>query len=292
MVNGPAGAVLKKPLRFAEHSLGPFAAELRDSGGDVARRAADSPSREGAGPTEAYEIGPFVLNAETCVLTERGAPAALGKRAVAVLVALVRSAPEYLPKTRIIEAAWPGIVVEESNLAVQIASIRRTLARVPGGERWLETLSRRGYRFVGPVTRLPERETSAAGSGGRRSNLPEPLTSFVGRERELTELRKLLTGHRLLTLTGAGGVGKTRLALRVADAVLDGYGDGVGLVELAALGESRVIVRAVTNDDGRTDQPLIGGRPLPIGRYELRFSVGRYFAERGVPMSEPPFLHW
>lgn len=67
-------------------------------------------------------------------------------------------------------------------------------------------------------------------------------------------------------------------------------GIAVELVELAALGESRVIARTVTNSDGRTDAPLIGGRPVPIGRYELRFSVGKYFAARGVPMSDPPFL--
>ena len=67
-------------------------------------------------------------------------------------------------------------------------------------------------------------------------------------------------------------------------------GIAIELVELAALGESRVIARAVTNSDGRTDSPLIGGRPVPIGRYELRFAVGKYFAGRGVPMSDPPFL--
>jgi 2-oxo-4-hydroxy-4-carboxy-5-ureidoimidazoline decarboxylase len=64
----------------------------------------------------------------------------------------------------------------------------------------------------------------------------------------------------------------------------------VDLVELSALGASRVVSRAVTNADGRTDQPLIGGRPVPIGRYELTFSVGNYFAQRQVPMSDPPFL--
>ena len=64
----------------------------------------------------------------------------------------------------------------------------------------------------------------------------------------------------------------------------------VELVELSALGESRIIVRTTTNQDGRTDQPLIGGRPVPIGTYELRFDVASYFASRNVPMSEPPFL--
>lgn len=64
----------------------------------------------------------------------------------------------------------------------------------------------------------------------------------------------------------------------------------IELVELSELGSSRVVTRAVTNSDGRTDQPLIGGRPVPIGRYELNFNVGRYFSERQVPMSDPPFL--
>ena len=67
-------------------------------------------------------------------------------------------------------------------------------------------------------------------------------------------------------------------------------GISVVLTELSDLGEARVIARTVTNSDGRTDQPLIGGRPVPIGRYELMFSVGAYFAGRNVPMSDPPFL--
>jgi 2-oxo-4-hydroxy-4-carboxy-5-ureidoimidazoline decarboxylase len=67
-------------------------------------------------------------------------------------------------------------------------------------------------------------------------------------------------------------------------------GIAVELVELSNLGANRVVTRAITNADGRTDQPLIHGRPLPIGRYELTFSVGSYFAGRKVPLSNPPFL--
>jgi len=67
-------------------------------------------------------------------------------------------------------------------------------------------------------------------------------------------------------------------------------GIAVELVELSELGASRLVTRTTTNSDGRTDQPLIGGRPVPIGRYELTFSVGKYFAERQVPMPDPPFL--
>jgi 2-oxo-4-hydroxy-4-carboxy-5-ureidoimidazoline decarboxylase len=64
----------------------------------------------------------------------------------------------------------------------------------------------------------------------------------------------------------------------------------VELVELSELGQSRVVARAITNSDGRTDKALIHGRPLPIGRYELTFRVADYFAGRGVPTSDPPFL--
>ena len=67
-------------------------------------------------------------------------------------------------------------------------------------------------------------------------------------------------------------------------------GIALELVELSELGASRVVTRAITNADGRTDAPLIGGRPVPIGRYELTFSVGKYFAERQVLTSDPPFL--
>jgi 2-oxo-4-hydroxy-4-carboxy-5-ureidoimidazoline decarboxylase len=83
---------------------------------------------------------------------------------------------------------------------------------------------------------------------------------------------------------------------RLSTHVLDTHGGmpaagiAITLTELSELGAPRVIVRAVTNSDGRTDRPLIGGRPVPIGHYELMFSVGDHFAARGVPVSEPPFL--
>jgi 2-oxo-4-hydroxy-4-carboxy-5-ureidoimidazoline decarboxylase len=67
-------------------------------------------------------------------------------------------------------------------------------------------------------------------------------------------------------------------------------GVAIELTELSELGASRVVTRTITNSDGRTDSPLIGGRPVPIGHYELTFSVGKYFAGRQVPMSDPPFL--
>ena len=89
---------------------------------------------------------------------------------------------------------------------------------------------------------------------------------------------------------------KLKVHGRLSTHVLDTHGGKpaagipVVLTELSELGAGRVVARTVTNSDGRTDQPLISGRPVPIGSYELAFGVGRYFAERQVPMSDPPFL--
>jgi prephenate dehydrogenase len=93
--------------------------------------------------TKIYEIGPFRLDTEASVLTKAGVPVALGSRAVAVLAALVQRANEYVQKGRIIEAGWPDVVVEESNLAVQISAIRRVLAQAMDAYRdgvWLVEL--------------------------------------------------------------------------------------------------------------------------------------------------------
>ena len=89
---------------------------------------------------------------------------------------------------------------------------------------------------------------------------------------------------------------KLKVHGRLSTHVLDTHGGhpapGVALElhELSSTGASRLVVSAVTNADGRTDMPLIGGRPLPIGSYELRFSVGDYFARRGLTLADPPFL--
>ncbi len=84
--------------------------------------------------------------------------------------------------------------------------------------------------------------SSARGVG----NLPPELTTFVGRRREVTDVRQLLASSRLVTLTGPGGVGKTRLALRVATNVRRAFGDGVWLVELDRLQDSGLLAETVT----------------------------------------------
>jgi len=217
-----------------------------------------------------YDIGPFHLDSEARVLLHEGHAVALGARAAAVLSFLVAHPREYVLKTAILDAAWPGLVVEEANLAVQVSAIRHVLASVAGCEHWIETLPRRGYRFVGPVI---EREASMEGvnsaatgvtSGasdvghpqhGISHNLPERISSFVGREKDIAEVKRLLAQNRLVSLVGVGGIGKTRLALQIAADLLDSHPDGVWLVELGSVSDPRMVAACAAQALGLPEQP-------------------------------------
>jgi adenylate cyclase len=98
-----------------------------------------------------HALGPFRLDTQAHLLLRDSAPVVLGRRAVALLQTLVERPGTLVSKDALIEAVWSGRAVEESNLPVQIAALRRVLGEVPGGERWIETLPGRGYRFIGPV---------------------------------------------------------------------------------------------------------------------------------------------
>ena len=111
-----------------------------------------------------YILGPFRLDAETDTLFRGGEPVSLGHRAVALLRLLVERPGIPVSKSALIEAAWPGLTVEESNLTVQISALRRVFREEPNGEGWIETLPRRGYRFVGPA-RIAEQGVADQGTG-------------------------------------------------------------------------------------------------------------------------------
>ena len=87
------------------------------------------------------------------------------------------------------------------------------------------------------------------------TNLPVQLTSFVGRDAQLTQLRELLTQNRVVTLTGAGGVGKTRLAIQIAGQLAGDFGDGVWYVDLAPITDPELVPMTVARAFGLPDQP-------------------------------------
>ena len=101
-----------------------------------------------------HEFGPFRLDAESKIQFRGAEPTVLGQRAVALLRLLLERAGAPVSKSELIEAAWSGIAVEDSNLTVQIAALRRVFEGVAGGANWIETLPRRGYRYIGPIVTI------------------------------------------------------------------------------------------------------------------------------------------
>src|SRR5215510_8867520 len=108
-----------------------------------------------------YAFGPFRLDANAEILFRGSDPLPVGKRAVVLLRVLVERAGAPVSKDTLNDVAWSGLAIGEGNLTVQIAALRRALGAVPGGEDWIVTLPRRGYRFVGPVVIKSEALASA-----------------------------------------------------------------------------------------------------------------------------------
>ena len=204
---------------------------------------------------EAFVFGPFRLLVARRELMAHGVPVPVGQRAFEILLLLVRRHGELVTKDELMTTVWPGIVVEENNIQVHVSALRKVLAKAGDAGRYLVTIPGRGYRFVAPVecdsANEPNRPTTAvpgqaatvaaAGSPAARNNLPHPLTSLIGREAEVAEIKAALASHRLVTLTGSGGVGKTRLVIEAGRSILDRYPDGVWLAELAPLTDSQLV---------------------------------------------------
>ena len=183
----------------------------------------------------------------------------LGHRALEILLVLIEARGDLVTKDEILERVWPGIVVEENTLQVHISALRKAL----GGDRdLLKTLSGRGYRFIGNITTeagaeepLPEHGATwpvPLADGGRLSNLPAPVSDLIGRQSEIKAILGLASQARMLTLVGAGGIGKTRLGLEVARQLLPSFPDGVWVTELGTLSDPELVPVAVVTALGLT----------------------------------------
>src|SRR5262252_6884684 len=165
--------------------------------------------------TEAFAFGPFCLHAARRELLAHGVPVALGQRALEILLLLVSRPGQLVTKDELMAEVWPGVVVEENNIQVHVSALRKVLGTAGEGERYLLTVAGRGYRFVAPVEQAggapPEGPTMAAPSAAAdaagpaaTNNLPQQLTSLIGREAEVADIKARLQSHRLVTLTGSG----------------------------------------------------------------------------------------
>jgi predicted ATPase/DNA-binding winged helix-turn-helix (wHTH) protein len=152
----------------------------------------------------------------------------LAPRTFAVLRYLVEHPGRLVTQDELLEALWPKTYVQPEVLKSHIAAIRAVLGDDARNPIFIETRSRRGYRFIAPVTEgglMPSPMT----------NLPEVVSELIGREAELRAVTALATEHRLVSLVGAGGIGKTRLGLEVARHLLPRFSDGVFVAELGPL---------------------------------------------------------
>ena len=185
-----------------------------------------------------------------------GRPATLGSRAFDLLMALIEHRDRVVAKNELLDLVWPGLVVEEGNLAVQVSNLRKLL-----GARSIATIPGRGYRFTAsPVgSSLGVDRKVAPMQPGLRTNLPLVLQPLIGRDDDLAALGALLADHRLITITGAGGMGKTRLAERVLHERRDAFEHGVAWVELAALTDSALLPGTIA---GAMGLQTGGGDPL------------------------------
>src|SRR5216684_6960485 len=209
----------------------------------------------------AISFGPFRLLAAQRLLLEGDNPVRLGSRAFDILAALVERPGEVVSKKELIARAWPKTFVEDANLKIQVGALRRALGDGQGGHRYVVTVPGRGYNFVAPV-RLEE--SSRAPPPPRMAptavhNLPFAATRMIGREEAVAALVSRLLRERLVTIVGPGGIGKTTVALAVAERMIASYEHGVWLVDLAPLGDPRLVPSAVATVLGletRTDDPL------------------------------------
>ncbi|HWT82440.1 MAG TPA: winged helix-turn-helix domain-containing protein, partial [Candidatus Methylomirabilis sp.] len=210
-----------------------------------------------------YHFGEFTLDGARGCLLKGGTEVRLRPKVYEALKYLVHNPGRLIAKEELIQAVWPDSFVTDDSLVQCTVELRRAL-----GDRdqlILKTVPRRGYLFLAPVTQgasqanpeaaPPDNEDSIDATESRRSvakparvmDLPNPRTSLIGREREVAEVAELLLRPhvRLLSLTGAGGAGKTRLAIAVASSMADQFPAGVQFVGLASITHPDLVAPAL-----------------------------------------------
>jgi predicted ATPase/DNA-binding winged helix-turn-helix (wHTH) protein len=189
---------------------------------------------------DGYAFEEFELWPTSRVLTRNKEPVPLGARALDLLIVLVERAGRLVDKSELFALVWPNRLIEESNLRVHIAALRKALDDGRSGTRFIASVPGRGYSFVAEVVRTPRRDGNADRQGPSVASLdhagfPAALTRILGRDEVVAKIADQLPRKRLVTITGTGGIGKTAVALAVALRVANGYRDGVQLIDLAPL---------------------------------------------------------
>ncbi|HEY8559536.1 MAG TPA: winged helix-turn-helix domain-containing protein [Pyrinomonadaceae bacterium] len=222
-----------------------------------------------------YEFANFRLDLTERLLFHDRKPVPLTAKVFDTLVVLVENAGRLIEKDELMQLLWRDSFVEESNLTFNIRMLRKALGDDFVKPQFIETVRSRGYRFIADVRRaevgdevfLKTASNSVPSardeplSAGSHSNSPPHNLSFehsplIGRENELEEIKTLLQRPdiRLLTITGVGGTGKTRLARAVAHQSAARFTDGVHFIDLSAVESAGLVMPIIAQSLGVTEE--------------------------------------
>jgi predicted ATPase/DNA-binding winged helix-turn-helix (wHTH) protein len=217
-------------------------------------------------PARAFAFGPFLLSDQKLLLSN-GEAVRIGRRAFDLLTALVQNHGQVVSKQELMSRAWRGLVVEDGNLKVTIAALRRLLGEGSGTPRYIATVVGRGYRFIATVRDAGYHHQALYPLAPRRSgNLPASTQRIFGREDVIRSILQDLDDTRLLSIVGPGGVGKTTVALAVADRAAGAFEGGAWLVDLSLLNEPSRVSEAIAGVIGSSaltgDKAIVVDDPL------------------------------
>jgi predicted ATPase len=186
----------------------------------------------------------FQLQPAQRQLTRNGVPVQLGARAMDLLLHLTAHTGTIVGKQALMKAVWPDRIVEENNLTVNMAALRKALGNTADGQPMIQTVTGRGYVFIGAAVEAPP-PAIAPPAPPPLSSLPQPATRLIGRDTAVAEVQALLQTRRIVSIVGPGGVGKTILALHVAAELAPALPDGAAFVDLSTITDPARVPEAV-----------------------------------------------
>lgn len=206
-------------------------------------------------------FGPFQLNRTRRLLSKAGVPIAVRSRAMGILLALTETAGSTVSNRELLQRVWPNMVVENGTIRVHVSQLRGVLRKADPANEYVHNVTGHGYRFAVPIIRercpadpavihlfgprkLPLRQPA------RKNNVPQLMTSLVGREQVIGSLVERMASQRFITVTGPGGIGKTTAAIGAAGALDETHADGVCFLDLAAVERPEEIWRLLAETAG------------------------------------------